>query len=102
MSYFKKHIFFCVNQKEGGRKCCQDAGAAEMFSYTKGQLKEMDLLGEGKVRVSHSGCLGRCKLGPCIVIYPEQVWYTYETRADIDEIIQSHVIQNKVVERLVI
>ncbi len=58
--------------------------------------------GPGKIRVSKSGCLGRCSSGPCIVIYPEGIWYTYSSFADIDEIIQSHLIENKPVDSLLI
>ncbi len=41
-------------------------------------------------------------MGPCIVIYPEGVWYTYTTMADIDEIIDSHLIAGNRVTRLLI
>ena len=100
MSHYKKHLFFCVNQKAEGKPCCQNAGAKDMFAYAKQLIQEKGMWGEGQVRVSHSGCLGRCKIGPCIVIYPEQIWYTYESREDINEIIEKHVIGGEVVERL--
>lgn len=58
--------------------------------------------GPGKVRVSKSGCLGRCAIGPCIVIYPEAVWYTYASLEDLDEIIASHLIAGQTVERLLL
>jgi len=37
-----------------------------------------------------------------LVVYPDAVWYTFIDEADIDEIIQSHIINNKTVERLMI
>lgn len=58
--------------------------------------------GPGKVRVSKSGCLGRCSSGPCIVIYPEGVWYTYSSFADIDEIIEKHLISGDRAQELLI
>lgn len=58
--------------------------------------------GPGKIRVSKALCLGRCSEGPCIVIYPEAIWYTYATEADIDEIINTHLISGNTVERLLI
>lgn len=100
MSFYKKHVFFCTNQKENGRKCCQMGEASEMCRYTKAEVKTLGLHGEGGVRVSQSGCLGRCKAGPNIVIYPEGVWYTYKDQADIDEILQEHILNNRVVTRL--
>ena len=58
------------------------------------------LLGEGKVRVNKSGCLDRCELGPVAVVYPDGVWYRYFDKDDIDEIIASHLVDGKPVERL--
>lgn len=72
------------------------------FDYLKMRLLELDLFGPGKIRVSKSGCLGRCSLGPCVVIYPEGVWYRYTSTADIDEIIDLHLLKNTVVTPLLI
>lgn len=68
----------------------------------KTRLKTLELHGAGKIRMSQSGCLGRCKRGPCLVIYPEGVWYRYASHDDLDDIIQTHLIDNGVVERLLI
>ena len=57
----------------------------------------MDL---GRVRINASGCLDRCELGPAMVVYPEGVWYKYESEADVDEILESHLKNGRVVERL--
>ena len=66
------------------------------------KLKEQALHGAGQFRVSKSGCLGRCSEGPSIVIYPEGVWYTYASFADIDEIIATHLVAKGIVERLLL
>ncbi len=60
----------------------------------------MGLNGAGGVRVNQAGCLDRCAGGPVLVVYPEAVWYTYVDKSDIDEIVQSHLQQGQVVERL--
>ena len=49
-----------------------------------------------------AGCLGRCDVGPVIVVYPQETWYTYIDEEDIDEIIESHLKNDKIVERLLI
>jgi (2Fe-2S) ferredoxin len=54
----------------------------------------------GKVRINSAGCLDRCEQGPVLVIYPEAVWYTYVDKEDIDEIIDQHLVNGRVVERL--
>jgi (2Fe-2S) ferredoxin len=46
--------------------------------------------------------LNRCELGPVLVIYPEGTWYTWVDQADVDEIIDSHLVQGKPVERLLL
>ena len=71
-----------------------------MFEYAKKRIKELGLSGTGKVRVNKAGCLDRCADGPVMVIYPQGIWYTFVDIEDIEEIIQSHLIQDKPVERL--
>jgi (2Fe-2S) ferredoxin len=100
MSYYAKHVFFCCNQRDGSRVCCNDKGASEIRDYAKKRVKELGLSGEGKIRINQSGCLDRCEEGPCIVVYPDAVWYTYVDRADIDEIIEEHLQHGRIVERL--
>ncbi len=102
MSYFERHVFFCCNQREAPEKCCASAGAAELHKYAKDRVKALGLAGPGKVRVNRAGCLDRCEEGPVVVVYPEAVWYTYVDRADIDEIVDRHVVNGEIVERLVI
>ena len=100
MSYYERHIFFCCNQRDPGAQCCNNHGAQEMRDYAKSRVKELKLSGAGKVRVNTAGCLDRCDEGPCIVVYPDAVWYTYVDREDIDEIITEHLQNGRVVERL--
>lgn len=100
MSYYQKHVFFCCNQRQNQEACCNNHGATEIQAYAKQRIKALGLNGPGKVRMNKAGCLDRCQEGPVMVIYPEAVWYTYVDRADIDEIIDSHVINGKPVERL--
>ncbi len=98
--FFEKHVFFCTNQKANGKKCCQQADAQAMCQYVKKRLIDANQHGEGKIRVSQSGCLGRCANGPCMVIYPEQVWYSYQDTDDIDKIIAQHLLADQVVSEL--
>ena len=102
MGHFKYHVFFCCNQREAGEMCCNNHGAQAMRDYCKNKVKAMGDRIAGKVRVNSAGCLDRCAEGPVIVVYPEAVWYTYVDQEDIDEIVESHLAQGKVVERLLI
>lgn len=100
MTYYTKHVLLCTNQKAAGKQCCAGSGGEEFFTYMKSRLLELDMHGPGKIRVSKSGCLGRCSSGPCIVIYPEGIWYSYSSFADIDEIINSHLISGVIAQEL--
>tara|TARA_B110000971_G_scaffold221701_1_gene270000 strand:- start:5521 stop:5730 length:210 start_codon:yes stop_codon:yes gene_type:complete len=59
-------------------------------------------MGLREIRVNRAGCLNRCEMGPVMVIYPEGIWYSYATEKDIDEIVRSHIIGGKKVERLLL
>lgn len=100
MSYYKRHVFFCLNERDDGSACCANHDAAAMQKYAKARIKELDLNGEGKIRINKSGCLDRCQEGPCIVVYPDGVWYTYVDASDIDEIVDRHLVKGEIVERL--
>ncbi len=73
-----------------------------MRDYMKKRSKELGLVRSGEVRVNIAGCLNRCDLGPVVVIYPDETWYTFVDQADIDEIIEEHLVKGNKVERLLI
>lgn len=98
--YFQRHIFFCLNERASGEACCAQHQAQQGFDRCKAQVKALGLAGPGKVRVNKSGCLDRCAAGPVAVVYPEGVWYTYVDASDIDEIVESHLKNGQIVERL--
>jgi (2Fe-2S) ferredoxin len=100
MSYYERHIFFCLNRRDNGEACCADHDAQTGFDHCKARVKAEGLAGPGTVRVNKAGCLDRCAGGPVAVVYPDAVWYTYVDQHDIDEIVDSHLKQGKPVERL--
>ncbi|MEO5374439.1 MAG: (2Fe-2S) ferredoxin domain-containing protein [Alphaproteobacteria bacterium] len=99
--YYNKHVFCCTTTRPPGHPMgsCGAKGSDEARSYLKGRVEELGLAG---VQISSSGCLGRCGLGPLLVIYPEGVWYTYRTSADLDEILSKHLTEGGRVERLML
>jgi (2Fe-2S) ferredoxin len=100
LSYYRYHVFFCCNQRTGGEACCNNHGAADVRAYVKDRVKSLGLAGPGQTRINQAGCLDRCAEGPVIVIYPDEVWYTYVDRSDVDEIIEEHLQNGHIVERL--
>ena len=102
MSYYKHHIFFCLNQRSKGEACCADHDAQAGFDHCKSLVKKAGLAGVGGVRVNKAGCLDRCAGGPVAVVYPDETWYTYVDKEDLDEIVESHLKNGCVVERLLL
>jgi (2Fe-2S) ferredoxin len=102
MSYYKHHLFFCLNERTNGEACCASQGAQAAFDHCKTRVKAEDLAGPGGVRVNKAGCLDRCAGGPVAVVYPEATWYTFVDAQDIDEIVESHLKNGQVVQRLVL
>jgi (2Fe-2S) ferredoxin len=102
MSYYRHHVFFCLNQRDEGQPCCAAHGAQAAFDHCKARVKSAGLAQPGGVRVNKAGCLDRCAGGPVLVIYPEATWYTYVDTSDIDEIVDAHLLGGKVVQRLLL
>ena len=99
--FYERHVFVCTNERPKGhpRGCCKERDAVPLRDYMKVRAKE---LGLSKVRVNAAGCLDRCELGPTLVIYPEGIWYSPKTRADIDEILEAHLVKGGRVPRLML
>ena len=102
MKRFEKHIFICENKRpsDDPRGCCLDKGSSAIKAQFKKRLEELGL--KPDVRANTSGCLDACEFGITVLVYPEQIWYGGVTLNDVEEIIQSHIINNRPVERLFI
>ena len=96
------HVFCCINERPAThrRGCCSSKGSEALANYMC--RRGMVTAGQQHIRVNLSGCLNLCEYGPAMVIYPEGVWYKYETEADIEEILAKHVIRGERVGRLMI
>ncbi|MGF1641679.1 MAG: ferredoxin [Rhodospirillales bacterium] len=99
--FFRCHVFCCTNVRPAGhpKGSCARRGSERLRNYMKVRAKE---LGLEKVRINAAGCLDRCEHGPTMVVYPEGVWYRYETFEDIDEILLAHVGGGRRVDRLLL
>ena len=101
MNFFDKHVFFCTNQRENAEACCNNHGAQKARDYVKNKVKELGISNrQNKIRINSAGCMDRCDEGPVIVVYPEGIWYTYVDARDLDEIIEEHLKNGRVVKRL--
>lgn len=100
MGRFERHIFICVNERppDNPKGSCAPKGSQAIASKFKEELHKRGL--KGRFRANKSLCLDLCELGPTVVIYPEGVWYKHVKLEDVEEIIESHVIGGRPVERL--
>jgi (2Fe-2S) ferredoxin len=100
--HYAHHVFICLNQRDNGEACCADHHPKAMHKHMKMRCKELNLNGAGKVRINQAGCLDRCEHGPVMVVYPEGTWYNFVDEHDIDEIVESHLQNNQIVDRLLV
>lgn len=97
---FVHHVFVCENHRlpDDPRGSCGAKGSEAIRKAFKDELKRHGL--KGTVRANAAGCLDACSDGPSIVVYPEGVWYGRVTPEDVPEIVESHLVNGKPVERL--
>lgn len=98
---FDIHIFVCTNERSSiDKKSCGDQHGLNLIAEFKTQLNAYKL--PLKIRTQKSGCLGNCQFGPTIAIYPEGIFYVGVQLQDVKEIVESHIINKTIVERLVL
>ncbi len=100
MPGFEKHVFVCTNKRADGhpRGCCAAKDSGAIRERLKALVAERGLA--GRIRINQAGCLDQCEHGVTIVVYPEAVWYGFVTPDDVVEILESHLIDDRPVERL--
>jgi (2Fe-2S) ferredoxin len=99
--FFQNHVFVCTNRRAEGHEkgSCAQKGSEQLRNYMKEKAGALKI---PKTRINTAGCLDRCEYGPVFVIYPQGTWYSVKTREDVDEILQTHLIEGRIVERLLI
>ena len=99
MQPFHYHIFICDQKKPEGVLCCPARGSAATIEALRKEVAARGLLDE--VQITTCGSLGTCERGPNLVVYPEGVWYSGVRPEDIPELVHSHFVEGRVLERLV-
>jgi (2Fe-2S) ferredoxin len=96
----KRHLFVCT-----GSSCTANGSQETLEAFWKVMAEKGLLYGKrgsltGEVIVTTCGSVGLCAVGPAVLIYPEGIWYHRVTPEDVPEIVESHLIHNKAVSRL--
>jgi len=101
MAGYRRHVFVCLNERDPSdpKGCCKHRGSEEVFKVLKAGAAKAGLK---DVRINRAGCMEHCAFGPTVVVYPEAVWYRVRTAEDANEVLSTHIIGGKVVERLLI
>jgi (2Fe-2S) ferredoxin len=102
MPFFQRHVFVCTNERapDHPRGSCKLKGSPEVRDALKAELKKRGL--SKIISANNAGCLDQCEQGITVVVYPEQVWYGHVTVADVQEIVEKHLIGGEVVTRLLL
>lgn len=83
---YRKIVFVCTNERAPGeRVSCGGCGGGEIHARLKELVKERGLRVE--VRVSKSGCMDRCELGPNVMIFPDNIWLSGVRLEDIEQVV---------------
>ncbi len=98
MPPFAHHVLVCTQQKIEDKPYCNDHGSEEILQELHRQLRARGL--QDRVLVTPCGCLGLCRRGPNMVVYPAGTWYSHVAVGDIKEIVASHLEGDEPVARL--
>jgi (2Fe-2S) ferredoxin len=97
---FRKHLFVCLNERppDSPKGDCTRKGSPQLLKKFKEALRARGL--DEDIRANKAGCLDNCANGCSVVVYPEAVWYGHVTEADVEEIVEKHLVGGEPVERL--
>jgi (2Fe-2S) ferredoxin len=99
----RHHIFVCT-----GKSCSAVDSAAVKAAFERELLTRGILFGKekkgknprGSVVLTECGSVGFCAIGAAVMVYPDGVWYAQVRAADVREIVEEHIMNGRVVERL--
>ena len=94
MGQYERHVFVCTS----GDTCPAQGDTEKFVKILRDRARQVCEAGD--VRVNKAGCFSQCGRGPMIVVYPDDVWYTGVQESDLDEIVTSHIVGGRPVERL--
>jgi (2Fe-2S) ferredoxin len=99
----RHHVFVCTG------KSCSARDSADVRDAFESELKAREILfgreakgknPQGSIIVTECASVGFCSIGPTVLVYPDGVWYAQVRPADVEEIIEEHLLNGRVVARL--
>ena len=99
----QRHVFVCTG------KSCSAVDSAEVKATFEQELKSRGMQfgtekkgrnPKGSVVLTECGSVGFCAIGAAVMVYPDGVWYAQVRASDVAEIVEEHLVNGRVVERL--
>ena len=99
----RRHVFVCTG------KSCSAVGSAEVKEAFETELKARGILfgkekkgknPQGSVVLTECASVGFCAIGAAVLVYPDGVWYAQVRAEDVPELVEEHIVNGRVVERL--
>ena len=99
----RHHVFVCA-----GKSCSANDSAEVKAAFERELTARALLMGrkekgknpKGSIVLTDCASVGFCAIGAAVLVYPDGVWYAQVRAADVPEIIESHLLNGRVVERL--
>jgi (2Fe-2S) ferredoxin len=88
-----KHVLVCTNAD------CADRGSLPLLAALRRAVKDAGR--ERDIKVTRTLCMGRCGEGPTVAVYPDGIWYRGVKEADAKELVEEHLLNDRLVGRLV-
>lgn len=89
----KKHVLVCGNAD------CVDRGSIALLEALRREVKDTRRAAE--IKITRTACMGRCGEGPTVAVYPDGVWYQHVAARDARPIVREHLLEDRLVARLV-
>ena len=99
----RHHVFVCTG------KSCSKVDSEDVKDAFEHELKKRGLQfgkekkgrnPKGSVVLTECGSVGFCAIGAAVMVYPDGVWYAQVRAVDVPEIVEQHLVNSRVVERL--
>ena len=99
----RHHVFVCSG------KSCSAVDSAEVIAAFEHELLSRGILfgketkgknPRGRVVLTECSSVGFCAIGAAVMVYPDGIWYAQVRASDVPEIVEEHLINGRVVERL--
>lgn len=99
----RHHVFVCTGKSCSAVESAEVKATLERELISRGLLFGKEKKGKnphGSIVVTECGSVGFCAIGAAVMVYPDGVWYAQVRAGDVKEIVEEHLINGRVVERL--